>query len=106
MPAQNILYPDKKCYASAQCQAYSAGIRGYTGHERKGKDCTAKMYFNAECSDYGHLDPLDIVMALLIDKGIPSLDHRVICFYPYNKVGVSIQPHKQWTYNTVVDFHL
>lgn len=99
-----LLDPDALCYASAQCHAYSAGKRGYIGHERKDGNCRSKQHFNGECCEYGHNDALDILMTLLIDQNIPSLPHRTICLGPYKNLGVSIQPHKSYRYNAVLDF--
>ena len=105
MKPLEILLPDKDCYTSALCHATQAGMTGYVGHERKKNECRKKMYYNGECCDYGNSDPLEIVLSLLIDEGIPSLGHRSICLGQYGKLGVSLQPHKTYTYNTVMDFH-
>ena len=101
----SLLLPNKNCYASAQCHSRQSGITGYVGHERKKSDCIKKQYYNAECCDYGHDDALDIVLSLLIDEGVPSLGHRSACLGDYEKLGVSIQMHKEWKYNAVLDFH-
>ncbi len=98
-----LLYPDELCYKSAQCHAYSSGKKGYVGHDRK-EGCRSKKHFNGECCDYGHDDPLAILMSLLIDEHIPSLSHRMICLSIYKKIGVSIEPHKSYRYNAVLDF--
>ena len=98
-----LLYPDELCYASAECHAYSSGKNGYVGHDRK-EGCRSKKHFNGECCDYGHDEPLAILMSLLIDEHIASLGHRMICLSKYKKIGVSIEPHKSYGYNTVVDF--
>lgn len=100
-----LLYPDKACFISAKCHAYSSGISGYVGHTRKTKDCISKKYYYGECCDYGHKDPLDIVLSLLIDEGIPSLGHRIVCLSSYAKIGVSIQPHTTYGHNAVLDFY-
>ena len=100
-----ILYPDNKCFISANCHAYNSGITGYVGHERKTKECKTNKYYYGECCDYGHKDPLDIVLSLLIDEGIPSLGHRDICLSDYAKIGVSIQPHSRYGTNAVFDFY-
>ncbi|MEO6540182.1 MAG: hypothetical protein ABIN74_04285 [Ferruginibacter sp.] len=105
MAPLNILYPDKACFESAQCHAYNSGITGYIGHERKTKDCKTKKHFYGECADYGHSDPLDIVLSLLIDEGIPSLGHRLVCLSSYDKIGISIQPHSRYGRNAVLDFY-
>lgn len=98
-----MVYPDQSCYTSAQCHAYSSGKRGYVGHDRN-KNCKSKKMFDGECCDYGHNTPLDVVAALLIDQHVPGLMHRKICLGLYNKVGVSIEPHKTYRYNAVLDF--
>jgi uncharacterized protein YkwD len=101
---QEILYPDSTCYSSAKCHAYTSGISGYVGHERRSKDCKTKKHYYGECCDYGNSDPLEIVLSLLIDDGVPSLGHRNICLGGYRKIGVSIQPHSKYGTNTVLDF--
>lgn len=99
-----MLVPDSLGWISAKCHAISSGLAGYVGHDRQGDFCKEKIFFNAECCDYGNNDPLDIIMNLLIDEDVPSLGHRDILLTDYNKVGVSIQPHKTYGYNTVIDF--
>lgn len=101
----DILYPDSKCFESARYHAISSGITGYVGHERKTKISKAKKYYNGECCDYGHSNPLDIILSLLIDEGIPSLGHRNILLSSYSKIGVSVQPHKRYGTNAVFDFY-
>jgi uncharacterized protein YkwD len=100
-----LLFPDSLCYAGAFCHAVNAGAEGYVGHTRSNDDCNKKWYYNGECCDYGNNKPLDIIMSLLIDEGVSSLGHRKICLSSYNKIGVSIQPHKLYRFNTVLDFH-
>jgi len=99
-----LLYPDSICYVSANCHAISAGKNGYVGHNRQTEDCKNKWVFNGECCDYGHNQALDILMSLMIDEGVASLGHRKICLSPYNKIGVSLQPHVVYGNNTVLDF--
>lgn len=105
MKPLEILYPDIDCYTSAECHASISGASGFIGHERKTKDCKTKKHYYGECCDYGNADPLDIVLSLLIDKGVPSLGHRSICFGSYTKIGVSIKPHSRYGTNTVLDFY-
>jgi uncharacterized protein YkwD len=104
MKPLDILYPDKACFESAACHATSSGIAGYAGHKRINRECEKKKNYNGECCDYGHKDPLEIILSLLIDEGVPSLGHRNIFLSAYNKIGVSIQPHKKYGYNAVFDF--
>ena len=100
-----LLLPDIDCYFSALCHANQSGITGYVGHEREIASCLKKRHFNGECCDYGHNDAVDIIMSLVIDDGVESLGHRNICLGKYEKIAVSIQPHKTWRYNAVLDFH-
>lgn len=102
---KQMLYPDNDCFISAKSHAYQSGITGYVGHERKSRDSKLKKHYFGECCEYGHDDPLDIVLALLIDEGIPSLGHRIVCLSDYAKLGVSLQPHKRYGTNAVLDFY-
>lgn len=105
MKPVNLLQPDSLCYTSAFCHAVSAGNAAYSGHDRQTDDCKEKRNFNGECCDYGNEKPLDIVLSLLIDNWVPSLGHRWICLNSYKRIGVSIQPHKGYRHNAVLDFH-
>lgn len=100
-----FFYPDEKCWKSAQCHAYSSGKTGYVGHQRQSQACKAQKKYYGECCDYGNADPLDIVMSLLIDEGVPSLGHRYLLLNNYSKAGVSIQPHIKYGSNAVIDFY-
>ena len=105
MEPVNILYPDSICFVSAHCHALQSGLTGYEGHDRT-KECQRLQHLRGECCDYGFNDPLDIVIDLLIDEDVPSLGHREICLsLRYDKIGVSIQPHTTYRYNTVMDFY-
>lgn len=106
MKPLGLLQPDQQCYNSAQCHAYNSGKTGYEGHDRTGS-CKAKEYYNGECCDYSNADAIDIIMSLLIDEDVASLGHRNICLgSEYKTIGVSIQPHKKWVTNAVLDLHL
>lgn len=98
-----ILYPDQSLFQSARCHAQTSGQSGYVGHSRQNRTCKDVKRFGGECCDYGSDDPLTIVMDLLIDEGIPDLGHRQILFSPYTKIAVSIQPHKKYRWNAVLD---
>lgn len=101
----SLLYPDSLCFVSAQCHAISSGQAGYVGHERQTKECRDKHLYFGECCDYGNKEPLPVLMSLLIDQNVPSLGHRYMCLGWYKKIGVSIQPHKGYGNNTVIDFY-
>lgn len=95
------LKPNYKLFESALCHAEESGKSGYTGHTRT----KCAKYFMGECCQYGISDPLKIVIELLIDQGIPSLGHRKICLdVSFSELGVSMQPHKVYGVNTVLDF--
>ena len=95
------LMPDKKLFESALCHAETMGKAGLIGH---GRQDGCKASFSGECCAYGNSSPLEIVMQLLIDSGVPSLGHRYICLGTYTKLGVSIKPHKGYGTNAVLDF--
>jgi uncharacterized protein YkwD len=96
-----VLKPNRKLYESAKCHATESGERGYVGHKRS--KCTE--YFMGECCQYGLSNALEIIISLLIDQDVSSLGHRRICLGNYTELGVSIQPHKSYGVNAVLDFY-
>lgn len=102
------VFPEFKLFQSALCHARTAGKAGYTGHDRQkdpktGSKCLS--FFIGECCSYGYDDGLGIILQLLVDDGVPSLGHREICLSErYSFVGISIQPHSRWDFNSVLDF--
>jgi uncharacterized protein YkwD len=98
----NLLLPDKTMFEIAYCHAKTMGSKGLVGHKRISKDC--KEGFSGECCSYGISEPLEIIVQLLVDEGVESLGHRKILLGDFQKVGVSIQPHKSYEYNAVLDF--
>ncbi len=98
------LQPDRNLFESARCHALNSGKIGYEGHDRQSEKCKTVENFRGECCFYGPDDPLVIVMELLIDEDVPSFGHRDIFFTPYTKIGVSIQPHVTYRWNSVLDF--
>ena len=98
-----LLSPERTLFESARCHAETSGKTGYIGHNRRTKECRDIETFMGECCQYGYQDPLSIVMDLLIDEGVPSLGHRIILFKPHTQIGVSIQPHKKYRWNAVLD---
>jgi len=100
MAAAPALYPDRMLYESAECHARESGNRGYVGHDRVKCD----SYFRGECIMYGEQDPLNMIIALLVDRGWKIPAHRIILLDPvYNTLGVSIQPHTTYDLNAVLD---
>lgn len=96
-----VLVPDQQLYETAKCHAVYSGKIGYVGHERQG--CNEN--FSGECCAYGSGSGLEIVMQLLIDYDVASLGHREMCLDPrYKSLGVSVEPHKTYRVNCVMDF--
>lgn len=103
MAPQKLLEFNKLCYESAFCHAVESGKKGYTGHIRLNKKCEDQQHYMGECCDYGNSEPLEIVLSLLIDEGVPSLGHRKILLGNYTKIGLGIKPHTKYETNTVID---
>lgn len=97
-----ILYPDNQLIKTAQCFAVEAGKNGITGHQRINCDNN----YGGECCHYGrNPHPIEIVLSLLIDEGIPNLGHRKnILDQEFSKIGVAIRKHIEFGENTVIDF--
>jgi uncharacterized protein YkwD len=96
-----VLMPNRNLYESAQCHARETGERGLVTHERY----KCEEFFMGECCYYGETGASGIVISLLVDEGIESLGHRRICLDDYTQLGVSIQPHKTYGENCVMDFY-
>ena len=67
-------------------------------------DLDDTAYYGSTMS-YGFKSAIDIVIQLLIDYKVRDLGHRIIMLDPnQKKLGVSIQDHKIYSYNAVLDF--
>ena len=96
------LIPNDTLSENAACFASEMGISGYVGHERV--NCVKNKYYAEACS-YGMSNGKDIVMQMLIDHNIESLGHRNHCLSKdYNKIGLSLQEHKEWGHCCVIEF--
>lgn len=109
-PVDPVL-PDYNGYQSAYCHARTSGLTGYVGHSRQKDPKTGKVcekQFWGECCSYGSYGSdagLAVILQLLIDEGVESLGHRKICLSSgYSLVGISLQYHKKYGYNCVLDF--
>lgn len=98
-PEKPIRY-DQNLHEMAKCWAVESGTKGLTGHDRQ--DCVAG--YSAECCSYGMPTGKDIVIQLLIDNGVKSLGHRVICLGSYTQIGISVHTHTEWGTCAVLDF--
>ena len=102
MSRLNPLYPDTILWEHAKCHAIKSGKRGIVGHKRIG---CSKPDFYSECCSYGFEKAIDIVVQLLIDYQVKDLGHRKIMLSDKQQfLGVSIQPHKGYGSNAVLDF--
>jgi uncharacterized protein YkwD len=96
------LKPNRELYELAKCHAITSGKTGYTGHKRQ-KSCKNGNF--AECCSYGCETGLEVIYQLLLDDGVPSLGHRYACLNKYyTTIGISMQPHKKYGINAVLDF--
>lgn len=98
----SALHPDKSMYDLALCWAKEAGAKGYIGHNRK----KCPKGYMAECCSYNSKDDgFYHIFQLLVDEGVKDLGHRKIMLdAKYSFVGVSIQAHKKYGKNSVMDF--
>jgi len=103
-----LLHPEKDMYDAALGHAVKSGKTGHLGHQgfdARFKPLMKKYNSVAENCAYGYDMAIDIAIQLLIDEDVPSLGHRVNMLNPeFDSVGVSIQPHKTYRYNCVMDF--
>ena len=102
------LYPEKDLFEAAKGHAIKSGKNGQVGHQgfdARFKPLMKKYNSVGENCAYGYDIAIDIVLQLLIDKDVPDLGHRInMLDSKFNSVGVSIQPHKGYRYNCVIDF--
>jgi uncharacterized protein YkwD len=104
------LFATTSLWKTARAHALDMGRTGRVGHssstgqtfeERVG---TMDKAMGENC-DYGFDDPLLIVTHLLIDTGIEDVGHRRNIFdRDFSNAGVSIQRHKRYGMNCVIDF--
>lgn len=103
-----LLYPEKDLFDVAADHATKSGKSGHVGHkgfDGRFKPLMTKYQMAAENCAYGFDQAVDIVIQLLIDKDVPDLGHRHnILNKEFNSIGVSIQPHKTYRFNCVMDF--
>ena len=103
------LMPEQDLTAIAQGHAQRSGEKGTTGHSGFNNRFEPLMgnpynHVGENCS-YGYERAIDIVISLLIDKGIKNLGHRNNILSPdFNSIGVAIRPHKTYRVNCVMDF--
>lgn len=108
-----ILAPTKKLYDFANHHAKTTGKKGRVGHKSvKGKNYEARSKhlldsytYVGENIHYGANNALEIVIDLLVDDGVKDKGHREnILFSEFRYCSASLQPHKKYKYNCVMDF--
>ncbi|MDZ7306405.1 MAG: CAP domain-containing protein [candidate division KSB1 bacterium] len=110
----SALLPDAALAAAAQAHAEDMGKTGKIGHvgsdgatlrERLWRAGAAINTYLAENCSYGYEDPVQIVLQLLVDAGVPSRGHRRNLLNPNLQfIGVGIRPHIEHRFNSVHDF--
>jgi uncharacterized protein YkwD len=103
-----ILYPKQDVFESAKIHAVTSGKNGQIGHQNfaaRTKNLVRKYNGVAENCEYGTPDPIKAVINLLIDEGVPDYGHRKNILNPsFRYTGASIQPHKRFRYNVVINY--
>ena len=86
---------------TGQTGHYSAKLGGVSKRLERLKD---SHYIGENCQ-YGLSDPLEILMNLLIDQGVPNLGHRTnLLFDKFTLIGIAITSHKSYGTQCVMDF--
>lgn len=98
----HALKPNETMFESAKCWALEAGKLGKIGHNRK----KCKKIHHAECCGYADENSgFYHLVSLLIDDEVADLGHRIILLSnQYYFAGISIQPHKIYGKNIVINF--
>ena len=79
------------------------GTDGSSPFDRMNRYCRLDGV-SGECVDYGNTDAADVLLALLIDDGVPSRGHRKnMCNPEYTLVGAAVGKHETYGSNCVVD---
>lgn len=112
-PTLEVLKPTKDLFDFAKNHAYTTGKKGEIGHKsvkgksfiKRTKELIKTYTVVGENIHYGSNDALEIIIDLLIDDGIKDLGHREnILTRSFLYCSVSIQKHKKFKYNCVIDF--
>lgn len=102
-----LLYPKRDLTKAAADHAERMGKLGSTGHENyksRMSSLSAKYKSLGENIDYQRENALDIVMSLLIDRGIADLGHRKNILNPlFNSIGLASAAHKKYVTNCVIE---
>lgn len=107
---KGLLRPSFNIFGSAAVHSFFSGITGYEGHKGFNTRMVLFQPFNSgkktgENCDYGNKKALDITLALLIDRGVPSLGHRYnILESDFSRIGGSRFLHTEYKWNAVFNY--
>ena len=109
----SVLKPSRTLSLAAQDHARDKGETGREGHtgsngstlENRIARYGSWSYTTGENCAYGYDSAESIVVALLLDVGIPDRGHRKNILHPdFRFVGIGIRPHTSYKTNCVQDF--
>ena len=99
------------CHAAADhCADQAGGRRGHDGSDRSTPGMRISRYGQwggawGENISYGKTNARDIVLALIIDDGLPARKHRKNIFNPkFNVAGAAFGPHATFRSVCSIDF--
>ena len=96
--------------AADHCADQAAGRRGHDGSDRSSPGARISRYGEwsgawGENLAYGKTNARDIIMALIIDDGLPARKHRKNIFNPkFNVAGAAFGPHAVYRTVCSIDF--
>jgi hypothetical protein len=111
--SQGILQVDERLCSLAKEHATDMGKTGNVGHNssdgksfRERTKSIDELFMTCkENCQYGYDKGLDVLIALLIDTGVPNYAHRFTMLdFNMSYVGISITGHKKYGANTVMLF--
>lgn len=111
--AKAMLQADETLSKLAKEHASDMGSTGMVGHQssdgksfaERTKSIDELFMTTKENCQYGYDKGLDVLIALLIDTGVPNYAHRLAMLdFSMSYIGVSIEAHKKYGANTVMLF--
>ena len=114
MQAVGVVITSPALNKSAKMHVDDIGPKGMATHDASNglafsdkikKYCNCSYSMIAENIDFGSSNPLDILIALLVDEGIPDRGHRKnILEKNFKYIGISIGKHASYNFMCVIDF--
>lgn len=103
-----VFQPATDLQQIADSYARRSGQKGWTGHKyyhSRFRNAYPNYWATGENCLYETSNPLEIVLKLLIDRGVESLGHRHNILDPnFNRIGIAIAPHSELSWVCVMDF--